>query len=166
MQLERRHQLLLSPSYGMCDSCKDYVCFLTCITRLELPTLHYSNLQTEQGLCGVPGAASPGSLGNLEHILVHLCATVVPAEKKQQSTWILPCCEVLWNPLDQTSFKAKSNVINVITLLCWQTPHCIANFWLLLAPPPQSDNYGKGRQVPHILSAVSDKDRWKWKRES
>lgn len=86
MQLERRHQLLLSPSYGMCDSCKDCVCFLTCITRLpyiQLTTLHYFNSQTEQGLFGVPGAANPGSLGNLEHVLVHLCATIVPAEKKQ-----------------------------------------------------------------------------------
>lgn len=43
MELERRTQLLLSPSYGMSDSCKDHVCFLKCITRLELPTLRYFN---------------------------------------------------------------------------------------------------------------------------
>lgn len=40
-------------------------------------------IKIKQGLFGVPGAASSGSLGNLEHILVHLCASVVPAEKKQ-----------------------------------------------------------------------------------
>lgn len=74
-----------SPPYCICDPCKDYICILECISRPELPTLRYFNSSKKQVLFGVLHALSPGSEvlhvspGNVERVLVHLCALSCPS---------------------------------------------------------------------------------------
>lgn len=48
-------------------------------------------IKIEEGLFGVPGAVSPHSLGNLEHILVHLYASA----EKNKSGRTLELCPVV-----------------------------------------------------------------------